>query len=232
MTTTHAQASRMPVRRVNAGLLQGVEQPALAWLAARVPPRFGPDHLTLLGLGGAFLVLAGYVLTNWSAAFLWLANLGLVVNWLGDSLDGTLARSRKIERPQYGQFVDHATDLLSQALILFGLGLSPYVRFDVACVALVAYLALAVVTFLRRSISGVLQISFAGLGPTEMRALLVLLNAALFFIPPWPVAFLGLVLSSADVAVLAASACMLAVLVGFTVREAQRIGREDPRPRT
>ncbi len=129
-------------------------------------------------------------------------------------------------------FVDHATDLLAQALILFGLGLSPYVRFDVACVALVAYLALAVVTFLRQSVCGVLQISFAGFGPTEMRLALVVLNVLLFVVPPWPVVVFGLALSSADLGVLAASACMLVTLVAFTVREARRLGEQDPPPRT
>jgi phosphatidylglycerophosphate synthase len=227
-----AQASRVSARRVNAGLLQRVEQPALSFIAARLPPGVAPDHLTMAGLAGAGLVFAGYVLSNRNAAFLWLASLGLVVNWLGDSLDGTLARLRRIERPRYGLFVDHATDLVSQILILFGLGLSPYVRFDVACIALVAYLALTAVTFLRRSVSDVLQISFAGLGPTEMRLLLVLLNLVVLAVPPWPVAWLGVAMSSADVAVLVASASMFAVLAAFVVREAQRIGREDPRPGT
>ena len=92
----------MVVTRVNQSVLGALERPTLAWLARHMPPGIKPDHLTLFGLSGALLTGAGFVLSRWSISWLWLANFGLVVNWLGDSVDGTLARYRQIERPRYG----------------------------------------------------------------------------------------------------------------------------------
>ena len=167
--------------RVHEPLLGPLERPALQWLAARVPARFGPDTMTVIGIVGAAVIFAAYALTNVYPAFLWLANLGFVINWFGDSLDGTLARYRRAERPKYGFFVDHTVDALSEALVFLGLGLSPFVRFDVACMGLVGYLMLSVYIYVRTAVDGVFKISYGGVGPTELRVLIVLANTAIFF---------------------------------------------------
>jgi len=168
--------------RVNNILLGPLERPALQWLAAHMPAWVTPDHLTGLGLAASVLIFASYWLTSLSPAYLWLASLGFLLNWFGDSLDGTLARHRKIERPLYGFFVDHAIDALSTVLIFIGLGLSPYVRFEFAMLALVGYLLMAVYTYLVTYANGVFRISYAGLGPTEVRALAILINTVVFFL--------------------------------------------------
>src|SRR5512147_2001859 len=123
-------------RRVNDILLGPLERPALQWLAARLPAWVTPDLLTGLGLFASVIIFLAYTATNLDKGFLWLASLGFVLNWFGDSLDGTLARYRKIERPRYGFFVDHIVDAASECMVFLGIGLSPYVRFDLACVAL------------------------------------------------------------------------------------------------
>ncbi len=110
-------------KRVNDILLGPLERPALHWLAAHMPAWITPDICTLIGLGGAVMTLAGYGLSNVHPGFLWLASLGFLINWFGDSLDGTLARHRHIERPRYGYFVDHTTDAAVQVMIFLGLGL-------------------------------------------------------------------------------------------------------------
>jgi archaetidylinositol phosphate synthase len=167
--------------RVNDILLGPLERPALKWLAAHMPAWVTPDVLTVIGLGGSLLILASYVLTNVHPAFLWLASLGFVINWFGDSLDGTLARYRKIERPKYGFFVDHTIDAFSELLVVLGLGLTPFIRFDVAAVALIAYLMVSVLVYVRTYVEGVFQISYGKLGPTEVRAILILVNTFIFF---------------------------------------------------
>ena len=175
-----------PHRRVNDILLGPWERPALAWLAAHMPGWMSPDKLTAIGFAGAVLIMLSYALSTRSAAFLWLASLGFVVNWFGDSLDGTLARYRKIERPRYGYFVDHTVDSFNEFLIIIGLGLSPYVRFDVACLALIGYLLMSVLVFVRTYVDGVFQISYGKLGPTEVRVILIALNTAMVFSGPRP----------------------------------------------
>jgi len=167
--------------RVNNILLGPLERPALKWLAEHMPAWITPDHLTAVGLAASILIFAAYWLTSLNPAFLWLASFGFLLNWFGDSLDGTLARHRQIERPLYGFFVDHAIDSLSMVLIFCGLGLSPYVRFEFALLALVGYLLLSVYTYLVTYVNGVFRISFAGLGPTEIRTIAILINTIVFF---------------------------------------------------
>ena len=167
--------------RVNDILLGPLERPALQWLAGHMPIWVTPDILTATGVLGAFVIFAGYVLSNTDHNFLWLASLGFVINWFGDSLDGTLARYRHIERPVYGFFVDHILDSVSEVLVFLGLGLTPYINFSNACLCLIAYLLLSVLVFIRTYVSGEFKISYSKLGPTEIRVIGILLNSFMFF---------------------------------------------------
>lgn len=167
--------------RVNDTLLGSVEKKALLWLAARMPTWVTPDTMTGLGLAAAFLIFISYALTLYHPGFLWLASLGFVIHWFGDSLDGTLARYRKIERPRYGFFVDHMLDSVSEVLIFLGLGLSPYLHFNLAMIGLTSYLLLATYVYLVTYVNGVFRISYARLGPTETRVLAILANTVVFF---------------------------------------------------
>lgn len=168
-------------QRVNDILLGSLERPTLKWLATHMPAWVIPDTCTIVGVLGSLGVAASYILTIYDRNFLWLASLGFVVNWLGDSLDGTLARYRRIERPIYGFFVDHTIDALSVSVIMLGLGLTPYVSFNVACLLLISYLLLCVLVFVRTSAVGEFKISYGKLGPTEIRLFAILLNTAMYF---------------------------------------------------
>lgn len=169
-------------QRENYILLGGLERPALQWLATRVPAWVTPDELTGLGLFAAVLIFAGYVLTNIDKNYLWLASFGFVLNWVGDSLDGTLARYRHIERPRYGFFIDHSIDAFCEVLVFLGLGLSPYLHFNVAAMALIGYLLLSVLVYINTYVKGVFRISYIHLGPTEMRVIAIAANTAVFFV--------------------------------------------------
>jgi len=216
--------------RLNEGLWRPLERPALAWIVARLPAAVTPDHLTAIGIAGAFVAFAGYVLSARDPAFLWLANAGLAVNWFGDSLDGTLARYRRIERRRYGFFIDHSTDLLSEVLLALGLGLSSYVRFEVACLALIAYLLMAVLTFVQTVIKGTLQIAFAGIGPTEVRVGMIILNLLMLVLPSAPVVVLWAPLSIFDLIVLMTTAAAFGFFLIAFWREARRLALDDPAP--
>jgi len=167
--------------RVNNSFLATQERKALLWLAARTPSAVTPDHLTLLGLVGAVLVMAGFAACRLSPWFMSLAILGLFLNWLGDSLDGTLARHRKIERPDFGYFLDHSCDLISQTFIFVGLGLSPYFTVFSGLLALSMYLLMTSFTYLKVLILKTHHLSYYGMGATELR----LLVAAWSFFALW-----------------------------------------------
>jgi phosphatidylglycerophosphate synthase len=180
-------------KRENDILLGFLERPALKWLAAHMPAWVTPDTLTWIGILASILIFISYALTNISPNFLWLASLGFVLNWFGDSLDGTLARYRHIERPRYGFLVDHWVDAISAVLIFIGLGLSPYVDLVVACMGVIAYLLASIMVYLITYVTGVFQITNAKVGPTEIRLLAILTNTAMFIIgnPTFNLPFFG-----------------------------------------
>jgi phosphatidylglycerophosphate synthase len=170
-----------PHERVNDILLGPLERPALQWLASKMPKWVTPDVLTFIGFLAAIIICVSYALTGIDRNFFWLASFGFVLNWFGDSLDGTLARYRKIERPKFGFFIDHALDSFSEFLIVLGIGLSPYVKFEYAMLALSGYLLMSIFVFLKTYVRGVFQISFSKFGPTEMRLALIAANTFIYF---------------------------------------------------
>lgn len=177
--------------RRNEGLLQPLERPALRWLAVRMPEYVTPDMLTTVGFVGAILTGIGFAFAEARPLMLLVAAVGLVVNWFGDSLDGTLARYRNIERPTYGFFVDHTTDVFEQVIMAVGIGLSGYIRFDLAIIGLIVYLLLSVLTFVRAHFLKVLQISYSGFGPTEIRFTIAMLCITILLFPPGPFSLFG-----------------------------------------
>jgi len=147
-----------------------------------MPKWITPDTLTYIGIGSSVLIFASYALTNISPYFLWLASLGFILNWFGDSLDGTLARYRHIERPRYGFLIDHWVDAISTVLIFLGMGLSPYVDFTVSAMGVIAYLLDSIMVYLITYVTGVFRITSAKIGPTEIRVLAIIMNTVMFFI--------------------------------------------------
>lgn len=163
----------MPVHRLNESALGLLERPVLAWMASRLSPRITPDCLTLIGIAGAVTAAAGYLASRWSLQWLWLASAGLLINWFGDSLDGTIARRRGIQREQYGFFVDHTSDLFTQSLVFLALGISPCAQLRIACLGLIAFLMAFVYSLICVKVRGTMRVTYFGFGPTEMRALLI-----------------------------------------------------------
>jgi len=168
-------------KRINDILLGPLERPALRWLAKNMPGWVTPDLLTAVGFLGSLIALAGYGLSSYDPVFLWLASVGFIINWFGDSLDGTLARYRHIERPIYGFYIDHSMDIVTEALFFIGLGISPYVRFDLALLALIGYFMISNLVYIQTCVMGEFRISYAGLGPTEVRVLAIAANTVIFF---------------------------------------------------
>ncbi len=171
-------------RRSNTGWLSPLEQRALAWLTPRLPGILTPDRLTVLGLLGCVIALLGYLLAGRHPAGLWLASVGLAVNWFGDSLDGSVARFRGLERPRYGFFLDQSTDVVGQFLFALGLGLSGYIRPEIVAFGFAAYLMMTVQSLLRAQVTRVFHLATAGMGLTEVRCLFFVANTLFYVVPP------------------------------------------------
>ncbi|HEX7231990.1 MAG TPA: CDP-alcohol phosphatidyltransferase family protein, partial [Candidatus Binatia bacterium] len=187
--------------------------------------------LTLIGLVGGAIMAIAYWLCNVNKNFLWIVDLGLIVNWFGDSLDGSLARYRRIERFRYGYFVDHTVDITTQTIVLLGLGASPFVHFSYALLALVGYLLLGILTYIDTAVSGVYKISYGKIGPTEVRVFLVGLNA-LFYFASNPMIRIGtLSIFSFDAIVLCVAIAFFLHFLGFTLRRMMELNVQDPPPK-
>ena len=214
-------------KRITQTLLSVIEQPLIRWMVSRLPLWVTPDKLTVLGLFGSILICLGYYLSNFSNMYLWLSSFGFFLNWFGDSLDGSLARYRKNERPKYGFYIDHAMDSVTIVLIGIGAGLSPYARFDLAVLALTAYLLLSILVYLNTHVSGVFKISFYGFGPTEIRVFIVLVNTLIFFWGAGQFTFRGFDITILDVAAIFLSIILFLFFIVSMIVDGHKLKREE-----
>ena len=209
-------------------LLAVPEKRLLRWLAGRLPRWILPDDMTALGVAAAFGVAVAYQLSNESLDWLWVASALLVVQWLGDSLDGTLARVRGIERPTYGYYLDHLVDAIATAAIGIGLGLSPFMLLSVGTLIVVAYLILSINVYLESFAFNRFSIGYGKIGPTEIRLVLIALNTALALRLGLDFRLAGLELTVFDVVGLLIAAVMLALLVGRSFSNLRQLARREP----
>jgi archaetidylinositol phosphate synthase len=224
------------MQRVNDSVMGVLERPALAWIAARLPAAVAPDQLTALGIAGALLTAVGYVLSCFSLSWLWLACAGLSINWLGDSLDGTLARMRRIERPRYGFFIDHTSDLFCQSMTFLSLGVSPLAHFSVACLGLITFLMAFVYTLITAQARATMRITYFHFGPTEIRALLLLgnllaLTVGVVDLRPWLPALTGIgAISIHDLFILLLSLAGVMAIALLSISDSSALAAQDPPP--
>ena len=209
-------------KRIQESALATAEKRALIWMAERTPERTNSDHLTILGFIAQLATGGCYALARFNRFWLAASIACLALNWLGDSLDGTLARVRQKQRPRYGFYVDHILDSIGAPALMGGLAASGYMSPAVAASLLVMFLLLSIQSYLATYTLGEFRMSFWGFGPTELRVLLVAGNLALF---RWPWVLHGRKLF--DVGGIAGIVGMSAMLVFFTVRNIRRLYNEE-----
>jgi archaetidylinositol phosphate synthase len=214
--------------RVLTSVLAPVERRCLIWLAGRLPRSINSDHLTVLALVAMLAAGASYWLARVTPLGLLLVVISLAVNWFGDSLDGTLARVRRQQRPRYGFYVDHVVDAVGAAALFGGLALSGYMGPLVALVLLVAYLLVCIEVYLATHCLGTFTMSAFKIGPTELRILLAIGNLAVFLHPT--TAIFGHTFRLFDIGGVIAAAGLGAALIVAAVRNTRALYRAEPRP--
>lgn len=218
-----AKDNNQKAQRMTDGLTARWEKENLPRMAAALPAWVTPDHLTVLGLVAAVVIAAGYVLSSFSPAWLLLVVVGLFFHWLGDSLDGTLARVRKQTRERYGYYVDRTADAISTVLIGVAFGLSPYVHLSVAMLMTISYLLLQIYAEICAYTAREFPLSFGHLGPTEARIALALFTVLMMFLPPASVVVAGLNVTWVDGVVLCVSAGLFVTFAVSSWRQARRL---------
>lgn len=217
-------------QRIQTSLLNAAEKRILIWLAQRQPSWVTSDMLTFLGVGGAVICALGFLLSCWNIQWLWLSSLGLVINWYGDSLDGTLARVRNTQRPVYGFFIDHTLDAITICIMCIGAGLSPMLRLDIAMLILAGYLCLSIYTYIGAILKGEFRLTYSSFGPTEFRLIVILINT-LYMYMPWSGAnyyFYGIKLGIIDiVGFIIAVLLFVAYSIQF-IKDKEILSKQDP----
>jgi phosphatidylglycerophosphate synthase len=217
-----------PARRVNQALTASIEKRALLWMAERAPGWLTSDQLTILGLSAQIGAGVFYALSRFNRYALLLVILCLVLNWLGDSMDGTLARVRRQQRPRYGFYVDHMVDIFGSVALMCGLGCSGFLHWQMAIAMLIAFLLLASESYLATHTLSCFQLSQGIFGPTEIRILLVVGNLALLR-SPYSI-FFGHKILVFDLGGAIAVLSMFAMAIFVTIRHTAELYRQEPLP--
>ena len=228
---THAAATKpepvfTPASRINQSLTASIEKRALHYMAHRAPRWLTSDQLTLLGLTAQIGAGIAYALSRYNRYALLLVILCLILNWFGDSMDGTLARIRNQQRPRYGFYVDHMVDVFGSITLMCGLGCSGFAHWSVAIAMLIAFLLLSSESYLATYTLSRFQLSQGIFGPTEIRILLILGNLALLR-SPYSTLF-GHKLLLFDLGGVIATVCMVAMAIMLTIKHTTQLYREEP----
>jgi phosphatidylglycerophosphate synthase len=223
---TQDEVNFRPACRVNQALTASVEKRALQWMAYRAPRWLNSDQLTVLGLTAQIGAGVAYALSRFNRYALLLVILCLVLNWFGDSMDGTLARVRCLQRPRYGFYVDHMMDIFGSVALMCGLGFSGFLHWPTAMAMLITFLLLSSESYLATYTLSNFQLSQGIFGPTEIRILLILGNLALLR-SPYSTIF-GHRMLLFDLGGTIAAVCMFATAILLTVRHTAQLYREEP----
>ncbi len=215
--------------REHRSILAAAEKRLLIFIAERLPLAINSDHLTSLALVAMGLAGAAFAAARWDRRALWLVVVALALNWFGDSLDGTLARVRRVERPRYGFYVDHVLDIAGATLLFGGLACSPFMAPGIALTLLIAYLLVSGEVFLATAVRGVFKMSVGGIGPTELRIILAAGAIALLHEPHPHVSIGTLTVRLFDLGGALAAAGLLAVFVVSVLRNASALAVAEPR---
>jgi phosphatidylglycerophosphate synthase len=208
-------------------VLSFIERPLINWLVQKIPAWFTPDFLTVLGVIGSLITGISYALSYYHPVWLWVASFGIFVNWFGDSLDGNVARYRKIERPKYGFFIDHTLDSVSIVLIGIGVGLSPFARLDFVLLALIGYLLMSIFVYIKTLITGVFSISYFGFGPTEARIFIVTGNTLVYFLGAGEIPLFGERYTILDAFALFFAVLMIVLFVASVIIDGNKLKEVD-----
>ena len=228
LVTTNAAPAFTPAIRINQSLTASIEKRALQWMAERVPKWLTSDQLTLLGFSAQIGAGICYASSACNTYGLFGAIFCIILNWFGDSLDGTLARVRQQQRPRYGFYVDHMVDVFGAAALMCGLGCSGFMHWPVAIAILIAFLFLACESYLATYTLSCFQLSQGIFGPTEIRILLILGTLALLH--GTTVTLFGHRLLLFDLGGVIGAAVMFAMSIVTTLRHTAELYRQEPLP--
>jgi phosphatidylglycerophosphate synthase len=212
---------------VNTAITAGIEEKAKDFICPRIPKWMKPDHLTVIGVIGILITSVGFILGFFNRTWLLLVSIGLTINWLGDSFDGSIARYRKRTRPNYGYYIDKIIDAVVVIILALGLGLSGFVKIEIALLLSSIYLAMMLHVDLIVHVENKSQNSFGMFGPTEIRIIAMAVSVLMYFIPVSYYNIYGHYLTQYDFATFGISLLMFIILLVSIVKKGRKLHKED-----
>ena len=212
---------------VNTAITAKAEEKAKEFICPRIPNWIGPDHLTIIGVIGIIITALGFVLGFSNRLWIIAIPIGLIINWFGDSFDGSIARYRKRTRPNYGYYIDKIVDAVVIIILSLGIGLSGFVKIEIALLFAVMYLGLMLHVDLVVHVENKSQNSFGFVGPTEVRLLGILLSIVMFFLPVNYYDIYGHFLTQYDLVLLGVAIIMFFTLLISIIMKGIQLNRED-----
>ena len=157
--------------------LARAEKRFIDYCVPRFPPWIEGYHLTLTTvLWSAGLIFSGY-LAKQDIGWLWFASGMLFMQWFTDSFDGALGRYRDTGIPKWGFYMDHFLDFIFMCSILIGYAvLFEGLYRNIFLVLIPIFGAFMVNSYLSFAATTEFKITFLGMGPTELRLLIIILN--------------------------------------------------------
>jgi phosphatidylglycerophosphate synthase len=212
---------------VNTAITAGIEEKAKDFICPRIPKWMKPDHLTVIGVIGILITSVGFILGFFNRTWLLLVSIGLTINWFGDSFDGSIARYRKRTRPNYGYYIDKIIDAVVVIILALGLGLSGFVKIEIALLLSSIYLAMMLHVDLIVHVENKSQNSFGMFGPTEIRIIAMAVSVLMYFIPVSYYNIYGHYLTQYDFATFGISLLMFIILLVSIVKKGRKLHKED-----
>lgn len=214
-------------KRINHSWTETYEKRLLKRMATALPDWINSDHMTALGMLASLIIAAGYILTHYSMWWLMLSNVGLILHWYGDSLDGTLARVRNQERERYGYFIDHICDVWTIFIISVAMGISPLLNMEIALFAALAYCLMNVYVHIVAYTRQKFLLSHGKLGPTEFRIAFIIINCIAIYWNPNLYTFQDTVFTAFDIFTLVIGSALIVLFTQKTISGAAYLYKLD-----
>jgi phosphatidylglycerophosphate synthase len=212
---------------VNTAITANIEEKAKEYICPRIPKWMGPDHLTIIGIIGIAITSIGFILGFIDRIWLLLVPLGLIINWFGDSFDGSIARYRKRTRPNYGYYIDKIVDAVVIIMFALGIGLSGFVKIEIALLLASVYLAMMLHVDLIVYVQKKSQNSFGIFGPTEIRIIGILATVVMYLMPIQYYNIYDHYITQYDFGVFGISVIMFIMLIVSIIRKGKELHEQD-----
>lgn len=171
-------------KKAGQSILGPVERRFIDWAVPRIPHPIKSHHLTMLTLLWSVLTVVFGLLANRQPVWLHAMSVLVFLQWLTDSLDGSLGKHRKQGLVKWGFFMDHFLDLLFAGSLVIAYSFMVEVWWLRLCfmILLLVTCATMAVSFLSFAATNQFQIAHYGIGPTEIRIGYIALNTLVFFV--------------------------------------------------